>query len=164
MAVGFVQLQGDAGMKRGRESWSRRWARRTGDRGTRRRRGFQRRSPFVEALERRELLAADFPTAWAGGGEAVAAGQPTRPEIVVTLGSEEILDGRTSPPVSFGEVFRYQSSPQLTFLVQNTGTGVLTLGSVQVPSGYCVVEPLALNLAPYESDSFTVDLTGCAGT
>ena len=101
---------------------------------------------------------------WRGGGQddAEAAGGP---EIVVTLGSEEILDNRTSPPVSFGTVAQSQTPPELTFVVHNSGMATLTLGSVQVPSRYSVIESLASSLAPYASDSFTVRLnTAYVGT
>jgi hypothetical protein len=90
-------------------------------------------------LERRELLAAELQALLAGEGE-VAAAVAGGPEIVATLGSEEILDNRTSPPVSFGAVDQDQAPPELTFVVHNSGMATLNLGSVRVSSRYSVIE------------------------
>ena len=134
-------------MRRKRQCWSGvggQWTRGySGRRRGRRRRG---RALGGEALERRELLTG-------------------APEVVVWLGSEEIADNRTAPAVDWGEVYQYGAGPELTFVVQNTGTDTLRLGSVRVPSGFAVGDRLASRLEPYESDTFTVWLTtSYAGT
>jgi Ca2+-binding RTX toxin-like protein len=87
-----------------------------------------------------------------------------KPEItVVTTSGQQIVDGSTSA-LSFGTVQRDAKAPTRTFRVRNDGSGTLTVGSVSVPSGFVVMDPLVGPIAPGASESFTIGLaTASAG-
>ena len=129
-------------MKRGREFWAAVWGRLRGKGGKGRSAG----AAADAAVTGGGAGTAGVVGGWQAGGSGHA-------------GRCRDFDNRTSPPVSLGEVVRYQSAPELTFVVQNTGTATLKLGSVRVPSRYSVVDRLVSKLAPYASDLFTVRLT-----
>ncbi len=91
------------------------------------------------------------------------------PEITVVGNGLSIADGDTTPSAGdytdYGSVAYGGAGLSRTFTVRNDGTGTLTLGTVTVPTGYTVTEPLAGSLAPGASDTFTVRLnTATAGT
>ncbi|MDB5323016.1 MAG: choice-of-anchor domain, partial [Phycisphaerales bacterium] len=87
-----------------------------------------------------------------------------KPEIsVFTTSGQAIVDGSTSA-ISFGSVQRDGKTPTRTFRVRNDGSGTLTVGSVSVPSGFIVMDPLVGPIAAGASESFTIGLsTGSAG-
>jgi Ca2+-binding RTX toxin-like protein len=87
----------------------------------------------------------------------VNAAAPQLPEATVTLAGTNVADGQ-STPVDFGSVFQGASGPELTFTVQNDGTGVLNLSNLAVPSGYTIVDGLVGSLNAGGSDTFTVRL------
>jgi Ca2+-binding RTX toxin-like protein len=80
--------------------------------------------------------------------------KPTKPEIRVRRGNDDIEDDQTS--VGFGTVERGEDAPTRTFTVFNDGDAPLTLGNVQVPSGFTLVDALPNAIAPGKSASFTV--------
>src|SRR5205085_11685603 len=81
------------------------------------------------------------------------------PKTTVTYnGGVNIADGQTSPAIDFGAVDQGAARPQVTFLVRNTGTQTLTLGAVNVPGGFNLVEGLSTSLAVGASDTFTVEM------
>lgn len=81
-----------------------------------------------------------------------------KPEIsVFTSSGQSIVDGSTSA-ISFGSVQRSGKAPTRTFRVRNDGNAPLTVGSVSVPSGFSVIDPLVGPIAPGEMESFTVQL------
>jgi hypothetical protein len=89
---------------------------------------------------------------------------PEIPDITVRLGGNNIADN-TAAPVNFGSVNQNATGPTRTFTVINDGTGPLTIGSVVVPSGYTIVDPLVGPIAAGGSESFTVRLdSASAGT
>jgi hypothetical protein len=97
------------------------------------------------------------------------AGPITQPEISVSHGATNVADGDTTPSdaegTDFGTVAQSGSPVQRSFGVLNSGNATLTLGSVSLPSGFSLVEPLSTSLAPGASDFFTVQMdTGNAGT
>ena len=85
-------------------------------------------------------------------------------EITVLLGGVELADGQAAP-VDFGSVLHWGAAPEMTLTVRNDGELDLTLGEVDLPAGYTLVEGLSAVLAGGESDSFTVQLdTSAVGT
>jgi hypothetical protein len=94
--------------------------------------------------------------------EVVDAQDPLGPEVGVTGKGLAIVSGSVVPALadatSFGSVDRDQPRPSRTYTVKNTGAAPLTLGSVNVPNGFALVEPLTATLATGGSDSFTVEL------
>lgn len=84
-------------------------------------------------------------------------------EISVTGANGNDIDNDDDTPSSldgtdFGAVKVGTTPPTRTFTVTNSGGGTLTLGDIDVPSGYELVEGLDASLAPGESDTFTVSL------
>jgi Ca2+-binding RTX toxin-like protein len=89
---------------------------------------------------------------------------PQLPDITVRIGGNAIADGTTAP-IDFGSVNQNTTGPTRTFTVVNDGDAPLTIGSVTVPGGYTITDPLVGPIAPGDSESFTVRLdTGSAGT
>ncbi len=91
------------------------------------------------------------------------------PEITVLGNGRSILDGDIGPSTtdgtSFGTVAVGGTPITRTFTVRNDGGGTLLLGSVSVPTGFTLVQPLVASLAPGASATFTVRLdTTLAGT
>jgi len=84
------------------------------------------------------------------------------PEVAVFLGESEIANGQTTP-VDFGASEGGHAGQELTFTVANYGLQNLALGSIELPTGYTLVEPLVAELAPTSSDTFTVRLDTDAG-
>ena len=82
---------------------------------------------------------------------------PTAPEIMVLLGAAAINDGQTTG-ANFGTVVIGSAAVQRTFTVRNDGDDTLTLGAVQLPAGFTLVEGLSTSLAPNASDTFTVSM------
>jgi len=81
-----------------------------------------------------------------------------KPEVsVLTTTGESIVDGSTSA-ISFGSVQRSGKAPTKTFRVRNDGNAPLTVGSVSVPSGFSIIDPLVGPIAPGSAESFTIQL------
>lgn len=89
-----------------------------------------------------------------GGASALVAQMP---EIAISYGSLDILDG-TLTPLSVGTAVRGQLGPSVIITVRNLGTASLQLTSPQIPAGFTLVEPLVASLSPGASDSFTIRL------
>lgn len=77
---------------------------------------------------------------------------PAAPEIVV----DGIIDGQ-STVIDFGTV-AVGANVTRTFTVRNTGTAPLTLGTINLPTGFTIAKALASTLAPNAADTFTVRL------
>ncbi|MCK9420319.1 MAG: DUF1566 domain-containing protein [Nitrospirae bacterium] len=93
---------------------------------------------------------------------------PTTPEITVLGNSVAIVDNDTTPNLSdntdFGSVQQGQTATR-TFTVRNDGGSSLTLGAVNVPSGFTLTKSLPTFLIAGDSDTFTVQLdTSTIGT
>jgi Ca2+-binding RTX toxin-like protein len=92
------------------------------------------------------------------------------PLIVVTSGSTEIFDNDSSPSpadgTNFGTVAQGSAAVDHIFRVTNNGTAALTLGTVTLPSGFTLLEPLNTSIAPGGgTDTFTVRMsTATLGT
>ena len=96
-------------------------------------------------------------------------GRVIAPEITVSGGGSNISDGDTTPNPSdgtdFGTAVQGQAGPNYSYTVRNDGDTTLTLGSVNVPSGFTVIEQLTSSLSAGFSDTFTVRLdTATLGT
>jgi Ca2+-binding RTX toxin-like protein len=88
---------------------------------------------------------------------------PQLPDVRVRLGGNNVPDGTTAA-INFGSVGQNQGGPTRTFTVFNDGDAPLTVGSVTVPGGFTVTDPLVGPIAPGASESFTVRLdTASAG-
>jgi hypothetical protein len=87
---------------------------------------------------------------------------PEIPDIRVRVGGNDIADNTTAP-VDFGSVNQGVTGPTRTFTVFNDGTGPLTIGSLSVPAGFAVIDPLVGPIAAGGSESFTVQLDSAAG-
>jgi Ca2+-binding RTX toxin-like protein len=88
---------------------------------------------------------------------------PQIPDISVKLGGNDIADGTTAA-IGFGSVKQNGTGPTRTFTVFNDGSGPLTIGSLSVPAGFTVIDPLIGPIAAGGSESFTVQLnTGSGG-
>jgi Ca2+-binding RTX toxin-like protein len=75
----------------------------------------------------------------------------------------QIADGGTTP-VDFGTAAVGATSPAQTFRIANEGTATLSLGALQLPTGFRLVGSLSATLAPGATDEFTVAMdTGTAG-
>src|SRR5205085_1439801 len=77
--------------------------------------------------------------------------------ITVKQGSASIQDGQTTA-INFGNITQGQTGASLQFTVTNSGSSTLTLGSVSVPTGYTLTDPLVTSLTVNASDMFTVRL------
>ena len=114
----------------------------------------------------------DFLNVWPNGASQtillrVTAGKS--PEITVEGMGQNIADGDTTPSsadgTDFGTLVGGGAVVTRTFTVRNTGTADLTLGTLSLPSGYSITEPLSGMIAAGSSDTFTVRLnTTTAGT
>ncbi len=83
---------------------------------------------------------------------------PGAAEIRVELPDNSIvLDGRHTP-IDFGSTIQAGSNRSQSFTLVNHGYDTLTLGPIDVPTGYLVTEGLPSSLAAGASDSFTVEL------
>jgi len=84
------------------------------------------------------------------------------PEVNVTVGGNSIFDNVGS--VNFGAVVQGATGPTRTFTVTNSGDDVLSVGGVNVPAGFVVIDPLVGPIQPGGSESFTVRVdTSVAG-
>jgi hypothetical protein len=91
-----------------------------------------------------------------------------QPEIEVRGNGIIIANGDTAPSpedhTDFGPVVQGLTGPTRVFMVTNLGTATLTLGSVNVPTGFTLTESLSDSLAVGESDTFALQLdTAVAG-
>ena len=95
-------------------------------------------------------------------GVALAVTAAAAPEIAVSWGANNIADGDISPSSSkgtdFGSVAQGGAPVQRTFTVVNSGNATLSLGSVNLPTGFSLVEGLSPSIAPGGSDTFTIQL------
>ncbi len=85
------------------------------------------------------------------------------PEIIVEGLGRNIADGDLTPSVDDGTDFGSRiaqngAAPRRTFTVRNTGKADLTLGILDLPEGFTLVEALDTTLAAGQSDTFTVEL------
>ena len=84
------------------------------------------------------------------------------PEVSVLGNGIIINDGDTTPSAAdhtdFGNTFLGSPGISRTFTVRNEGGSPLTLGTVTVPTGFTLAEPLVSSLAVGASDTFTVRL------
>ena len=90
------------------------------------------------------------------------------PEITVTGNGTSIADGDMTPTwldgTDFDSIALGGPGTSRTFVVQNDGSGMLTLGGLTVPTGFTLTEGLSSSLAPGAFDTFTVHLdTSLAG-
>lgn len=79
------------------------------------------------------------------------------PEVSVTHAGNAITNGQAGA-IDCGTVGEGQPGPSAVFTVTNDGGATLTLGSVNVPAGYTLTEPLVSSLSAGASDTFTVRL------
>jgi hypothetical protein len=77
-----------------------------------------------------------------------------RPEIAVGIGGNNVISGKGT--ITFGNVRQGATGATRTFTVTNTGNSTLTLGSVALPKGYTLVNPLSSSLGAGKSDTFAV--------
>jgi hypothetical protein len=84
-----------------------------------------------------------------------------QPEIIVELNGNSIADG-TPAAIEFGSVVQGQAGSSRTFTVRNIGAQNLTLGAVNLPLGFLLIEGLTSSLPPGGSDAFTVRLESSA--
>jgi hypothetical protein len=84
------------------------------------------------------------------------------PEITVLGNGISIYDGDAIPSAAdhtdFGGVFQGGATITRTFTVRNDGGSTLTLGAVNVPAGFTLIEGLPPSLAPGASGTFLVRL------
>jgi uncharacterized delta-60 repeat protein len=90
-------------------------------------------------------------------------------DVTVLGNGISIVDGDLSPSTSdgtdFGVIDIGGAAVSHTFTVRNDGSGTLTLGAVNVPTGFTLTEGLVASLGPGASDTFTVRLdVGPRGT
>ncbi|MFO0821286.1 MAG: peptidoglycan DD-metalloendopeptidase family protein [Pirellulales bacterium] len=96
-----------------------------------------------------------------GGVEKVSknfvVGNTLVPEIRVTQGTTYIVDGRTTP-IDFGSVAVGDAAPQLTWTIENHGSGPLTAGNLVLPPGFSLVGALPSTIAAGATANFTLQL------
>ncbi len=78
-------------------------------------------------------------------------------EVTVEYGGSPITDGETTP-IDFGLVAHNAATVEQVFTVRNDGATQLTIGTVTVPGGFTVTQPLQTLLGPGESTTFGVTL------
>ncbi len=78
------------------------------------------------------------------------------PAIGVTLSGSTLTDGST---IDFGTFTQNTAAPSKTFTVTNSGDQTLTLGSLQLPTGFTITNNLVSSLAPGASDTFTIQMS-----
>lgn len=79
------------------------------------------------------------------------------PEIEVSEGNINIVDGTTSP-IEFGNKTVGDTPVTKTFTINNTGKAFLKLGTPTLPNGFSLVSSPAAEIGPEKSTSFTVQL------
>ncbi|HEY7120635.1 MAG TPA: choice-of-anchor D domain-containing protein [Tepidisphaeraceae bacterium] len=85
-------------------------------------------------------------------------------QVLVTIGGNPVANNSTTP-IDFGSVTQGDTGPTRTFTVSNTGNDVLILGTVNLPAGFTLADPLVGPLDPGASESFTIQVdTSVAGT
>ncbi|MCL1474669.1 choice-of-anchor D domain-containing protein [Argonema antarcticum] len=83
---------------------------------------------------------------------------PPNPEIDVLDGTNSNIDSGTETAINFGTT-PVGTSVNQTFTIKNTGTDDLTLGKLNLPTGFSVVTPFgSTTIAPNTSTTFTVQL------
>ncbi len=98
-----------------------------------------------------------------GGGEnifdfAVTGTVKSLPaEVSALLDGAEIHSGQVAP-VNFGNADCGGSGVARVFTVRNVGQQTLTLGTISLPEGFSLLEPLASSLGGGQSDTFTLRL------
>lgn len=81
--------------------------------------------------------------------------QRNQAELDVRLNDDPVRSGSV---VDFGAVQQGNSPRERTFTVVNRGTRTLTLGAIEVPDGFVLIEGLSPKLRPGASDTFTVQM------
>jgi len=94
---------------------------------------------------------------------------PAFAEVTVLGNGQDVADDDMSPSsadgTDFGSVAQGAAVISRSFTVRNDGNASLTLGSVSVPTGFTLTNPLNSQLDPGQSDTFSVQLdTAVAGT
>jgi GH25 family lysozyme M1 (1,4-beta-N-acetylmuramidase) len=79
------------------------------------------------------------------------------PEITVTGNGGNVADGQAAV-IDFGVVRPGTTPPTITFTVRNDGESALSLGSLVIPAGFSVTDPLVTSLVAGQSDTFTIQL------
>jgi Ca2+-binding RTX toxin-like protein len=97
------------------------------------------------------------PFTFAISGE-VQAVIPTAPVMTTTLArpAGPIDNGNSS--IEFGNREVAAKGPTRTFRVFNTGTAPLNTGSITLPDGFILIDPLKNSLAPGEGESFVIQM------
>ena len=85
-------------------------------------------------------------------GQVLASG-----EVTVKYGVIPITDGETTP-IDFGIVAHNAATVEEIFTIRNNGATQLTIGTVTVPGGFTVTQPLETLLGPGVSTTFGVTL------
>lgn len=86
------------------------------------------------------------------------------PIIEVLDAGQQIVNGQ-SPAISFGSLPVNAAPAARTFTVRNQGAASLTLGTINVPSGFTLNSGISAPIAPGGSATFTVQMnTASAGT
>ena len=84
---------------------------------------------------------------------------PAVPEVSVLLdGGAALADGQAAA-VDFGSSVQGRPGASRTFVVRNDGNAPLTLGTVSLPAGFTLTDPLVGSLAAGASDRFVVLLS-----
>lgn len=70
----------------------------------------------------------------------------TRPEVEATLETTNLADG-TMTPINYGQT-SVGTSITKTLTISNTGTGILALGGLQIPTGFSILGTLPSSITP----------------
>jgi Ca2+-binding RTX toxin-like protein len=105
------------------------------------------------------------PYNFAIAGTVSAPPPPTQPDITVTLRAPAGPIDNGNSTVEFGNRLAGSRGSTRTFRVRNDGDATLDLGTISVPAGFKLIDPLVGPLAPGEAESFVVQLdTATPGT
>lgn len=88
----------------------------------------------------------------------VAVVVPTAPIMTVTLARPAGPIDNGNSGVEFGNREVGAKGPTRTFRVFNTGTATLNTGSINLPAGFVLIDPLKNSLAPDEGESFVIQM------
>lgn len=84
------------------------------------------------------------------------------PAITVLGNGQTIQPGRSAPSpadgTDFGTVDEASDAPSSTFTIENSGTGMLTIGKLGAPRGFTVLSQLPTSLGAGESATFAIGL------
>lgn len=83
---------------------------------------------------------------------------PTAPVMTTTLARPAGPIDNGNSDVEFGNREVGAKGPTRTFRVFNTGTATLNTGSITLPNGFILIDPLKNSLAPGEGESFVIQM------